>query len=154
MDRSRGFASANRYWIALNSWGTTTAHPDGLFKIREDMNYDCSNSGYYSYDFGYFDVTFNNPPATPSTPVGTLSGKARTSYSYSTSAADPDKDQVEYTFNWGDGTTSTTGLANSGMTTSASHAWRRAGTYLVKAMATDSKGATSGWSNPLSITMT
>jgi hypothetical protein len=120
---------SNRYWIALNSWGTDAAHPDGTFKIKMNMTYGCSNSGYYSYDFGYFDVTFgggNNPPNTPTMPSGTISGTPGTSYSYSTSATDPNGDQVKYTFDWGDGTVqSQTGLVNSGTTASASHAWRR-----------------------------
>ena len=54
--------SSNRYWIALNSWGANSAHPDGTFKLKMDMNYNCmnpGNTGYYSYDFGYFDVTFS-----------------------------------------------------------------------------------------------
>lgn len=31
----------NHYWIALNSWGKTTSRPNGLFRIRMNMNYDC-----------------------------------------------------------------------------------------------------------------
>jgi hypothetical protein len=57
-------------------------------------------------------------------------------------------------FDWGDGTTSVTGLVNSGTKASASHTWSKAGTFQVKAMATDSKGATSGWSSTLSVKMT
>jgi C1A family cysteine protease len=94
----------------------------------------------------------NNPPATPSVPSGTRSGRHGTTYSYSTSAADPDGDKVKYTFDWGDGTTQTeTGLVNSGNTASSSHSWARRGTYLVKAMATDSKSASSGWSTGLTV---
>ncbi len=73
---------------------------------------------------------------------------------YSTYATDPNGDQVKYTFDWGDGLTADTGLVNSGTRSSASHAWIAAGTYKVKAMATDSKGASSGWSRSLAVTMT
>jgi hypothetical protein len=61
---------------------------------------------------------------------------------------------VKYTFDWGDGTTSTTSLVSSGTTASASHSWNAAGTYSVKVMATDSKGATSTWSGILALSIT
>ena len=67
-------------------------------------------------------------------------------YGYSTYATDPDRDQVKYTFDWGDGTTANTGPVNSGTRSIASHAWSKAGTYQVNVMATESKGASSGWS--------
>jgi hypothetical protein len=96
----------------------------------------------------------NRAPNTPTTPSGPTSGTVGTSYSYSTSATDPDGDQAKYTFDWGDGQQTATGLVNSGTSASASHAWTAAGTYLVKAMATDSKGAGSGWSSSLSVVIT
>jgi hypothetical protein len=96
----------------------------------------------------------NNPPNTPSTPSGPTSGIVGTLYTYSTSATDPDNDQVKYTFDWGDGTPSETGFGASGWTGSARHSWNTAGTYAVKAKATDSKGAESGWSSPLTVTIT
>ena len=66
-------------------------------------------------------------------------------------ARQSNKDQVKYIFSWGDGTTTTTGLVDSGTAASASHSWSTAGTYLVKARARDSKGATSALSSSLSI---
>ena len=95
----------------------------------------------------------NNPPNTPSLPAGPASGYTGTSYTYSTSATDPDGDQVKYTFDWGDGTTSETGFVNSGTTASKSHSWGSPGTYNVKAKATDSKGVSSGWSDAKAVTI-
>jgi len=103
---------------------------------------------------GQYICPSNAYPNKPSIPSGPASGVAGTAYSYSTSATDPDVNQVKYTFDWGDGTTSVTSLVNSGTSSNASHTWSAAGTYLVKAMATDSIGATSGWSNTLSVTIT
>gem|GEM_PF-3760396 len=100
-------------------------------------------------------IAANNLPNTPAIPSGgTTSGTVGTSYSYTTSAIDPNKDQVKYTFDWGDGNTDTTNLVNSGTSASASHSWSNAGTYQVKAMATDSKGASSAWSSSLTVTVT
>jgi PKD repeat protein len=58
---------------------------------------------------------------------------------------DPDRDQISYTFDWGDGTTTQTDLANSGRSARMSHTWSQAGTYQVRVMATDSNGAASLW---------
>jgi hypothetical protein len=99
-------------------------------------------------------IAGNSPPRTPAKPTGLSSGKLGTSYSYATYAADPDRDKVKYTFDWGDGTTSATGDVTSGSRASRSHAWSSGGTYLVRAMANDSKGANSGWSSSLSVRIT
>jgi hypothetical protein len=100
-------------------------------------------------------INVNNPPNTPTKPSGLSSGKIRNSYKYTTSATDPDGDKLKYTFDWGDGKTTVTSLVNSGTSASSSHAWSKAGTYQVKVMATDSKGASSiSWSSPLVITIT
>jgi hypothetical protein len=95
------------------------------------------------------------PPSIPSIPFGPTTGRPFTSYTYSTSATDPKGYQVKYTFDWGDGTSlSTTSFwVNSGAKASLSHKWTRTGTYLVRAMATNAKGATSPWSNTLSVTI-
>lgn len=144
----------NRYWIILNSWGAPANRPNGLFRMNMDMNYDCN---YPNFGFAFYwmvlDIAYpsgpNNPPATPSVPSGPGSGYGGTSYSYSTSSTDPDGDDIKYTFDWGDGTSSETTLVGSGMSTSASHSWKRIGTYYVRARAVDSKGTSSGWSSSL-----
>ena len=96
-------------------------------------------------------IAANSAPAIPSIPSGPTSGNPGKSYSYTTSATDPNGDQVKYIFSWGDGTTTTTGLVDSGTAASASHIWSTAGTYLVKARSRDSKGATSALSGSLAV---
>jgi len=76
----------------------------------------------------------NESPNAPSKPSGSAKGYAGAAYRYTTSAIDPDKDQVKYTFDWGDGTKTDTNLVNSGTKSRATHAWSTAGTYQVKAM--------------------
>ncbi|MEI8003769.1 MAG: PKD domain-containing protein, partial [Methanothrix sp.] len=98
-------------------------------------------------------VEDNNPPEIPTAPTGTAIGVPETSYSFSTFAVDPDGDSVKYTLDWGDGTQSCTSLINSGGAASANHTWSKAGTYKIRAMATDSKGAFSEWSESLDITI-
>ncbi len=94
----------------------------------------------------------NNPPEIPITPVGSGISIPGASYSYSTFAVDPDGDRVFYTFDWGDKAKSNTSFINSGEATSANHTWCKAGTYEIRVMATDSKGATSRWSESLCVT--
>ena len=50
--------------------------------------------------------TTNHPPINMARPSGSKTGYIGTSYSYAAFATDPDGNQVMYTFDWGDGTTS------------------------------------------------
>ncbi len=96
-------------------------------------------------------IAANQLPNTPSVPSGPILGRTRTSYKYSTSATDLDGDNVKYAFDWGDGTSSETPLVSSGTSSSASHSWKRVGTYYVRARTVDSKGISSGWSSSLTV---
>lgn len=103
----------------------------------------------YSYSGGS-----SGAPNKPSKPSGSSSGTPGTTYTYSSSTADNEGDQVSYLFDWGDGTDSGwIGPKNSGETASASHSWGSTGTYQVKVKAKDTGGHVSVWSDPLSVTM-
>ena len=100
----------------------------------------------------YYNTT---KPNTPSTPSGSASKNTGSSTAYSTSATDVDGDQVQYRFDWGDGTYSSwTSLVNSSTSASKSKSWSSTGTYSVKAQARDEHGAVSDWSSALSVTIT
>jgi hypothetical protein len=114
-----------------------------------------SLSGYTVFDL-YDTVTYQylNTPLPPSTPNGPAYGFVGQSYSYSTSTTDPNGDPLLYQFDWGDGSSTTTGWYTSGATASASYSWSSLGTYSVKVRAEDSTGAWSNWSSPsLSVTI-
>lgn len=96
----------------------------------------------------------NTLPNAPSIPSGPSTGLTNNSYSYSTSATDPDYDQIQYRFNWGDGTISNwTTLLNSGTPVELSHTWTAPDNYSITAQARDSNNVTSSWSDPLNITI-
>ena len=143
-------ASASHTWtVASGSTKTFSVRA----KATDDSGTDSSWSSSVSVTItGPIASGSNNPPATPSIPDGQLICAAGMSYSYSTKATDPDGDQVKYTFDWGDGTTSTTSLVSSGTTASASHIWTLAPgtrtTVNIRAMTIDEHGLTSAWSNP------
>ena len=147
----------NRYWIMLNSWGTTAGRPSGLFRVAMDMNYNCSYTGLgYAFYWMTLDLSYdagqNSPPQTPAPVQGLTQGYAGKILSYAASSKDPEGDQLFFTFDWGDGTTSKT-LLSASSTGSANHIWMGKGVYEVKAMATDSRGASSGWSEPFSVSI-
>jgi len=58
----------NRYWVMLNSWGTTAGRPNGLFRVSMDIDYDCADtSSDYNLYWQTLDVSFGDAP----TPVPT-----------------------------------------------------------------------------------
>ena len=139
-------------------YGTSWTIPIGKLvngeKYRWNMQaHKAGTDSEYSEIRLHFQTNVNTPPNTPSTPYGDTNGVPDTLYAYVTSATDPDGDQVKYTFDWGDGKTSETTLVSSGSSKITSHSWSSEGTYLVKAKATDSNGASSGWSNTLTVTI-
>jgi hypothetical protein len=93
-------------------------------------------------------------PNKPTTPSGPINGKIWTKYTYSTSATDPETDQVYYMFDWDDGSYSGWfGPFNSGVTGSADHKWKKQDTYEIRAIAKDENGVISEWSDPFVVTM-
>ncbi len=101
-----------------------------------------------------FSAFENQRPNKPSRPSGPTSGKSGTEYVFTSSATDPDGDQLYYLFDWGDGFTSFwLGPYESGEECSTSHIWFEIGNYEVKVKAQDSKGAESDWSDPLPISI-
>ena len=96
----------------------------------------------------------NQPPNKPSTPSGSISGKIRTRYGYSSNTTDPDGDYVLYRFDWGDGTKSEwLGPFVSGDIVTAFKRWTTQGSYSVKVKAMDSNLEEGAWSDPLVISM-
>ncbi len=93
----------------------------------------------------------NNPPTTPQKPQGPTYGYRYSSYTFTTTATDPDGDMIQYVFDWGDGSISTSTLFYSGATGYAQHYYVGAGTYTIKVKAVDTKLAESGWSEPFTI---
>ena len=100
-----------------------------------------------------FGIISNNPPRTPIISLGSSSGIPQANYAYFTSTIDPDGDKVQYLFDWGDGTTSTIGPVDSETLSGSNHTWTKAGRYEIKAKATDSQGAASGWSESFNVTV-
>ena len=65
----------NRYWVILNSWGTTSSRPNGLFRMKMNINYDDNliNLGNMLY-FQTLVVQFSGGPVTITTTTTTTTG--------------------------------------------------------------------------------
>lgn len=96
----------------------------------------------------------SQPPSTPDRPSGPTNGGVLEEYTYTTTATDPEGDEIYYLFDWGDGTYSGwIGPYLSGYTASVTNTWFEEGTYEVRVKAKDIHGKQSDWSEPLSVTM-
>jgi len=87
----------------------------------------------------------NTAPNRPNKPSGPPNGIILQTYTYSTSASDPEGDSLKYKFDWDDGTDS--GWVS---TKYAGHSWSEEGTYSVRVKAKDDWDE-SIWSAPLTV---
>jgi len=131
-------AGTNRSWMSL---GTDLAKAPRIVSSVVDM-------GAYEYQGDAGGVTIQNPDAVIGPTVGAVS--ALLEYS-SGGASCSDGSQVQYRFDWDDG-----GVSDWAADTNASHAWSQVGVYSVRAQARSVSNAAviSGWSTPLSVTVT
>jgi len=125
----------------------------GMVGMQQQEAMDLAGNRLSGYEWEFRTEPPNNPPNIPKRPSGPTSGYIGTSYSYSTSAEDPDGDGIKHTFDWSDGTTSETEFMDSGETASLSHDWTEPGEYHIRVKTTDDKGATSRWSELLIVTI-
>ena len=97
------------------------------------------------------DPNANDPPNKPNKPSGPTFQMYGT-YTYSTSATDPDGDEIKYQFNFDDGSPlEWTSYYNSGQTASVTHTFESPGIYDIRVKAKDENGEESGWSDALEV---
>ncbi|KAA0015009.1 MAG: hypothetical protein FE041_01190 [Thermoplasmata archaeon] len=82
------------------------------------------------------------PPSEP-TISGNETGKINVLQTYQLYSEDPEEDRIRYFIDWGDGSTEWSKLYESGEVISVSHSWNKEGTYVIKVIAEDEKGAES-----------
>jgi subtilisin family serine protease len=117
--------------------------------------YDLGSEGEDNdYGWGMVDayeavLSTSDSPETPTVPEGPDEWIISVETSFSTSADEPDGEDVYYKFNWGDGNFSEwIGPFCPGVTGTANHTWEALGDYEIRAIAKDIHGVTSNWSDP------
>ncbi|MGQ9596748.1 MAG: CAP domain-containing protein [Thermoproteota archaeon] len=163
-----GYSTAQ---TVFEAWRNSPSHDQNMlnycFKaIGIGLAYNPSSTykWYWTTDFGGYDDSGgspppppppppggNNPPSTPTEPSGPRLGHVDESYTFTTSSVDPDGDLLSYTFDWDDGTFSTTSYVASGILASLSHSWSIPGNYSIRVMVKDTWGACSSWSSSATI---
>ena len=134
-----------------HQWALTKMYTDDLWYY---LKYETFEWGalWGNPDITMAPVITSNPPSTPTKPNGPSRGAFHKMYTFSSSATEPDGEQIFYIFNWGDGNSSEwLGPYNSGETVTASHTWDTIGDYEIKVKAKDINGAQSNWSDPHAI---
>lgn len=150
-----GTGTFDHYYVWWCSTNNPYPHGSYWFNLRPPIDEDWYEAPTIDMCFKTYGEQINQPPNTPSTPSGPSSREVGESGTYSTSATDPEGDDVYYWFDWGDNTNSGwRGPYNSGDTGSASHIWNSPGTYYVEVKAKDIHDAESISSNPLPVHIT
>lgn len=89
------------------------------------------------------------PPRMTGKPIGPSEGPINVRQTFFANAVDPDGQDIQYRFDWGDGVTSFwTEPKPSGTIASDTHTFTTEGEKLIRAQAKDSEGKVSGWSEP------
>ncbi len=88
----------------------------------------------------------NTPPTAPQPPTGRARAVETESVFFTAGTTDPEGDAITYTFDWADGTTTTSASVPSGTPVSLEHAYSAEGIYGVRVRATDSFGNPSALS--------
>ncbi len=148
----------NKLQYAVGSYGggfsTATVDSTGDVGTWNSITLNSEDIPYISY---YDETTtqlkvavLNSRPSKPLRPMGPSTLECGQPGSYSTSAEDPDGDDIYYFIDWGDGTeTGWIGPYESGTSITKTHSWDTVGSYRIRALAKDSvlSGEYSEWSD-------
>lgn len=137
-------------WVNRSYWFTTEADSSGGGSPGGGSGGNSSPGGNGSTNV----PPPNNPPNSPLKPIGPTFIERGVTCTYTSSAIDPDGDQVRLRFNWGDGNFSNwSEFMDSNTTASSSHTWNSLSNYSIRVLAQDKNGSNSSWSTPLTVTV-
>jgi len=125
-----------------------------LAQVKETLDI---NGVVAYFDLNLLETNYNSENKPPNQPVitsGVHEGDEEEEYSFTAVSTDDDGDQIDYFFDWGDGTNS--GWIenyNSGNPCTQFHSWLDKGTYNILVKTRDQDGLESPYSDPYSITI-
>jgi len=144
-----GWVASGETVAQAHSWPSA-----GSYQVKAQAKDNTGSSSNWSAALAVT-ITTNRPPNTPAIPSGPSTAPKDSGCFFTSITTDPDGDGVSYRFSWGNGDTSEWGgWTQSGAPGGAMYAYPSAGTFQVRAQARDANEARSGWSNPLSVTIT
>lgn len=145
--------STSRYYgiVSAPTSGYPRASADGLvtatsgrFNVTQGAFPNNATTSFYGVDFIYVENTGENSPPEI---LGMSVNKADLTVTASVNIDDETPSTVTVTWDWGDGSSNTTG----GGVTSAMHTYAAGGTYAVLAVARDSEGLTDSAAVPITL---
>lgn len=137
-------------------WASIYCYDNNLIALWEDIRVDYPND---LYDNKCPDVFLNmwsfsnQPPLPPSELKGELSGLVHHPLNFNTISNDTEIDDIQFYFDWDDGTADWTDFVANNEEATESHIWREAGLYKVKCKTRDRYFAESVWSDEFEITI-
>jgi len=131
-------------------WGLIEMYTHGLWYYEKFETFEWG-ALWGNPDLGMGAGGVNNPPDTPNIPQGPDNGETGVEYIFTTSANDPENDNVYYMWNWGNELSDWFGPYDSGETVEIPHIWIVPGEFDIKVKAKDDAGEESGWSDITSI---
>jgi hypothetical protein len=106
------------------------------------------------WDFCFRTYTRNFPPNQPIRPIGNINLRTGLQYEFLSLTTDPDEDNINYLFDWGDGNDSGwLGPFSSGEAVIAKYSWSKQGTFEIKVKARDEFNQEGDWSDSLAISV-
>jgi hypothetical protein len=91
-------------------------------------------------DTDSFEIIISQPSNPPTIPQieGPKTGKQNVEYNFTVISTDPDNDNIQYVFDWGDYNTTETDFLTNGTIFTVKHKWTSAGIYKIRVVAIDS----------------
>ncbi len=131
------------YWIIKNSYGVDWGY-NGFF------NLEYTSLNIEKFEIVWVDYDANRSHWSPNKPIidGTVEAGIEEECAFSTSTSDPINREIQYQFDWGDGSNSDwLGPYESGNLITLSHSWNEKGLYQVRVKAKNSDNVESQWSD-------
>jgi len=134
------------YYLMEGLQGFGDVNKDGMCSAEEAFNYSCPKTKeillkefnflespqiFDSYPGELILTDTEMPPTRTNLVNGTLVGHVDSDQTYLFNASDPEGDQIQYHFDWGDTTEEWTGFYPSGEPVQMTHVWEKEGTYNV-----------------------
>jgi hypothetical protein len=131
MEGLQGFGDANKDGMCSVEEAFNYSKPKTQSILLTEFNFPMHPQIYDSYPGELILTDTEMPPSCTTLVAGSLIGEVNTDQTYVFNASDPEDDQIQYQFKWGDTTEEQTELLPSDEPVELTHQWTKEGTYNV-----------------------